>query len=71
VAAVAAALQDVPGEAREQAAVTLRAALHAAADDVADVARDRLTADCEPAGDKGSGSRDKADGGLSLVEGSS
>jgi len=71
VAAAAAALQDVPGEARDQAAVILRAAVHAAADDVADVARDGLAEDCEPAGDKGSGSRDKADGGLSLVEGSS
>jgi len=69
VAAVDAALQDVPGKARDQAAVILRAAVHAAADDVEDVARDGLTSDCAPAGDKGSGSKDKADGGLSLVRG--
>ena len=71
MAAVAAALQDVPGKVRDQAAVILRAAVHAAADGVEDVARAGLKADCAPARDKGSGSNDKADGGMSLVQGSS
>jgi len=69
VAAVDAALQDVHRKARGQAAVIVRTAVNAAADDVEDVARDGLTADCAPAGAKGSGSKDKADGGLSLVQG--
>ena len=71
VSAVAAALQDVPGKACDQAAVIFRAAVHAAADGVEDVACAGLKADCAPAGDKGSGLKDKADGGMSLVQGSS